>query len=157
MCCRCAFLAAGPHWRVRRPPLPQASQWHHIPAGDQLRRPGPPRTRARGSPRRQGGPWRRRWGRRQQDGTRRRTAWKGDNKKLSLLSTRKTKGLVSLTKESTRRLNSRGLCSAWSNRAETTWSVMQNSPRVSFQGGLSCNVWHTVKYFNFCVLLLFRL
>lgn len=70
------LLSAGQRWRVQWPPFPQTSQRHHISAGDQLWRPGPPRPRARGSSRRQGRPRRGR----QQDGTRGRTVRKGNNK-----------------------------------------------------------------------------
>lgn len=48
----CCFLSdgepllAGPRWGLGNgSPLPQARQRHHIPAGDQLWRPGPPRAR----------------------------------------------------------------------------------------------------------------
>lgn len=80
-------LSAGRRWRVQWPPFPQTSQRHHISAGDQLRRPWPPRSRAWGRTWWEGRPRRGR----QQDGTRGRTFRKGNGKKTQLPSLPTTK------------------------------------------------------------------
>lgn len=69
---KCTWTTGRWRW-ICRSPLPQTGQRHHISAGDQLRRPGPPRPWARGPSWGQGRPRRRR----QQAGAWRRALWKG--------------------------------------------------------------------------------